>query len=128
LEVAQEVEQVGQGVVRDRRDRERPGVADADHEAGGVGGGQELAGELDARGHGPAAGALLADPGDHGVAADVRAVAGEQVGAGEGAVERVGQLEVPVADRAAGREVHVRPSLQDGERGGVGVEAGAEVC
>jgi hypothetical protein len=83
-------------------------------EARGVGGGEELAGELDARGHGPPAGALLADPGDHGVAGDVRAVAGEQVGAGEGAVERVGELQVPVADRAARREVHVRPALQDG--------------
>jgi hypothetical protein len=52
---------------------------------------------------------------------------GEQVSAGEGAVERVGELEVPVTDHAARGEVHVRPALQDGERGRVGVEAGAEV-
>ena len=89
LEVTQEVEQVGQRVVRGRWDGERPGVADADHEARGVGCREEFAGELDACRHGPATGALLADPGDHGVAGDVRAVAGEQVGAGEGAVERV---------------------------------------
>jgi hypothetical protein len=49
VDLAQEVEQVGQGVVGDRREGERPRVADADHEAGDVGRREQLAGELDPR-------------------------------------------------------------------------------
>jgi hypothetical protein len=129
LHLAEEVEEVGEGLVFDGGQAEGAGIALAAHEAGGVGGAEQLAGELDAGGHGPAAGALVAHPGDDGVAVDGGWVAGAalyEVLAGEGAVEGVAELEVPVTDEGAGVGGGGLPALQRAEGAGVGVVAAAQ--
>ncbi len=130
VNAAEEIHEVGQREIADPGELERPGVADRADEARAVGGGEELARELDPRRHVPPPGVLFGHPGHGEVVGHRRPgarVAGHEKRPRERTVERVGELDVPVADEPPRVRVHVLPSGKSAECRGVRVVAGAEV-
>src|SRR5208337_3533418 len=127
---AKEVHEIGECRFAHPGERERPRVAVRRNEARSVGRREMFARKLDPGRHVPVPGRLLTDPGDGKVVRDGRAgarVTGDKKRAGEGAVEGVRELDVPVADEPPRVRVHLLPRAEGLECRRIGIVAGAEV-
>jgi hypothetical protein len=127
---SQEVQQVREREIGHLGQEERPRIALRRDEAGLGRGREQLARELDAGRRGPPLGELVLHPPEHDVPIHLRIPEGSALykeAPGEAPVQRIGELEVPVADHLPRRGVHRTPPPEHPERLREGVVAVQEV-